>query len=101
MTIRNRQTQCFAQDLTLEWTFSLIFIFCGCVCLTSTLGLTIAAQWDRSVERYSRWAGFLAGTYEYTYKNTILNYNSDMKKKCPKIVGVRYQCFMPKIDMYS
>ena len=65
MTIRNRQTQCFAQDLTLEWTFSLIFIFCGCVCLTSTLGLTIAAQWDRSVERYSRWAGFLAGTYEY------------------------------------
>ena len=61
MTIRNRQTQCFAQDLTLEWTFSLIFIFCGCVCLTSTLGLTIAAQWDRSVERYSRWAGFLAG----------------------------------------
>ena len=81
MTIRNRQTQCFAQDLTLEWTFSLIFIFCGCVCLTSTLGLTIAAQWDRSVERYSRWAGFLAGTF----KNTLLDYYSDTKKKGPKI----------------
>ena len=82
MTIRNRQTQCFAQDLTLEWTFSLIFIFCGCVCLTSTLGLTIAAQWDRSVERYSRWAGFLAGMNieYYIYLNTFLDYHSDMKK---------------------
>ena len=90
MTIRNRQTQCFAQDLTLEWTFSLIFIFCGCVCLTSTLGLTIAAQWDRSVERYSRWAGFLAGTFKIPYLIIIL-----YKKKCPKISG-RYQCFVPK-----
>lgn len=60
MTIRNRSTQCFSQDLTVEWTFALIFIFSGCVCLTTALGLTVAAQWDRTVERYSRWAGFLA-----------------------------------------
>ena len=92
MTIRNRQTQCFAQDLTLEWTFSLIFIFCGCVCLTSTLGLTIAAQWDRSVERYSRWAGFLAGTFKIPYLIII----QIRKRRAQKLVSVRYQCFVPK-----
>ena len=60
MTIRNKPTECFTQTLTVEWAFSLIFIFCGCVCLTSALAVTIISQWERSVEKYSRWAGFFA-----------------------------------------
>ena len=60
MTIRNKPTECFTQSLTVEWAFSLIFIFLGCVCLTTALAVTIISQWERGVERYSRWAGFFA-----------------------------------------
>merc|ERR1712209_34463 len=58
MTIRNQPTECFTQSLTAEWALSLIFIFFGCVCLTTALAVTILSQWQRGFEKYSRWAGF-------------------------------------------
>jgi hypothetical protein len=63
MTIRNRPTECFTPELTAEWILALLAIFSGCVCLTTTLGLTVAAQWDRTVEPYARWSGFTAGNF--------------------------------------
>merc|ERR1712061_447687 len=60
MTLRNRPTECFVQNLTPEWALSLICIFSGCLCLTTTLGLIIVTQWDRSLQQYARWFGFLA-----------------------------------------
>ena len=61
LTLRNRPTECFMQDLSTEWIVALICIFCGCICLTTTLGLIIVTQWERSLEQYARWSGFLAG----------------------------------------
>ena len=49
------------QDLSAEWIVALICIFSGCICLTTTLGLIIVTQWERSLEQYARWSGFLAG----------------------------------------
>ena len=68
MTLRNRPTECFMQELTPEWVFALICIFCGCLCLTTTLGLIIFTQWDRTLEQYARWSGFLAGKMDYFLK---------------------------------
>ena len=56
------------QELTPEWVFALICIFCGCLCLTTTLGLIIFTQWDRTLEQYARWSGFLAGKMDYFIK---------------------------------
>ena len=72
MTLRNRPTECFVQNLTPEWALSLICIFSGCLCLTTTLGLIIVTQWDRSLQQYARWFGFLAGKY-LVYSTLKLN----------------------------
>ena len=60
------------QELTPEWVFALICIFCGCLCLTTTLGLIIFTQWDRTLEQYARWSGFLAGKMDYFIKPYFL-----------------------------
>merc|ERR1712004_730927 len=40
---------------------TLICVFCGCICVTTTIVLLIATLWDRTVTPYAKWVGFVAG----------------------------------------
>ena len=41
---------------------TLVCVFCGCICVTTTIVLLIATLWDRTVTPYAKWVGFVAGT---------------------------------------
>ena len=44
------------------WHFRSLFLTNRCVCLTTTLTLTILAPWTtRNVRRFAKWVGFAAG----------------------------------------
>jgi hypothetical protein len=36
-------------------------VFCGCICVTTTIVLILASVWDRTVTPYAKWVGFVAG----------------------------------------
>ena len=40
---------------------TLICVFCGCICVTTTIVLLIATLWDRTVTPYAKWVCFVAG----------------------------------------
>merc|ERR1712071_516456 len=59
-TLYNRPKICYSPDLPPEWMLSLICIFIGCVCITTTVVLLISSHWDYNVVPYARWVGFAA-----------------------------------------
>lgn len=58
MTLYNRPKVCYTPDLQPEWMISLICIFIGCICITTTIILLVSSSWDRNVIPYARWVGF-------------------------------------------
>lgn len=58
VTLYNRPQICYAPELQIEWLISLICIFLGCICITTTIILLVSSHWDRNVIPYARWVGF-------------------------------------------
>lgn len=65
MTLYNRPQVCFTPELQIEWLLALICIFCGCICITTTIILLASSNWDRNVIPYARWVGFTASRFFY------------------------------------
>lgn len=63
MTLYNRPQVCFTPELQIEWLLALICIFCGCICITTTIILLASSNWDRNVIPYARWVGFTASRF--------------------------------------
>lgn len=60
ITLYNRPQVCFTPDLQPEWLLASIFIFIGCICITTTVILLASSHFDRNVIPYARWVGFAA-----------------------------------------
>ncbi|CAG0914720.1 unnamed protein product [Notodromas monacha] len=60
LTIHKRPQVCFTPHLTPEWMLTLVCIFIGCVCVTTTVILLASSHWDVNVVPYARWVGFAA-----------------------------------------
>ena len=54
-TLYNRPQVCFTPSLQIEWMIALIFIFVGCICITTTI-ILLASNSIQS----ARWVGFAA-----------------------------------------
>ena len=82
LTLHRRPSTCFTPTLRPSWLVStlillaehfqikahfyslqitLVCVFCGCICVTTTIVLLIATLWDRTVTPYAKWVGFVAG----------------------------------------
>ena len=51
------------QELPAEWIVAVVLILSGCLAVTTSIIFIIVANWDRSVNKYAKWSGFIAGTY--------------------------------------
>ena len=61
LTLHKRPSTCFTPSLRPEWLITLVCVFCGCICVTTTVVLILTSIWDRSVTPYAKWVGFIAG----------------------------------------
>lgn len=75
ITLYNRPQVCFTPDLQPEWLLASIFIFIGCICITTTVILLASSHFDRNVIPYARWVGFAASKFNKlpttTYNSTL------------------------------
>nr|CAD7430104.1 unnamed protein product [Timema monikensis] len=60
MRLHNRPQVCFPPNLQPEWLLTLVCIFVGCICITTTIIMLALSHWDRNVVPYARWVGFTA-----------------------------------------
>jgi len=60
LTLHKRPSTCYTPTLRPEWLITLICVFCGCICVTTTVVLILTSIWDRTVTPYAKWVGFVA-----------------------------------------
>nr|CAD7607996.1 unnamed protein product [Timema genevievae] len=63
MRLHNRPQVCFPPNLQPEWLLTLVCIFVGCICITTTIIMLALSHWDRNVVPYARWVGFTASMW--------------------------------------
>ena len=61
LTLHKRSSTCYTPSLRPEWLVTLVCVFCGCICVTTTVVLILTSIWDRTVTPYAKWVGFVAG----------------------------------------
>merc|ERR1711874_357758 len=55
-----RPRLCFSPSLPAVWMVTLLFVFLGCISVTTTLILLVTSIFQRSVSVYAKWVGFVA-----------------------------------------
>ena len=61
VTLHNHPDQiCRINTAHPSWAFTLVAIFSGCICLSTTIGLLVASHWHREVVNVAKWLGFVA-----------------------------------------
>uniref|UniRef100_U5EVX3 Putative conserved plasma membrane protein n=1 Tax=Corethrella appendiculata TaxID=1370023 RepID=U5EVX3_9DIPT len=60
VTLYNRSQVCYTPELEPEWLITLICIFIGCICITTTIILLASSNFDRNVIPYAKYVGFTA-----------------------------------------
>ena len=60
VTLHRRPRLCFSPTLPGVWMVSLLFVFLGCISVTTTLILLVTSIFQRSVSVYAKWVGFVA-----------------------------------------
>ena len=60
VSLHRRPRLCFSPSLPAVWMVTLLFVFLGCISVTTTLILLIISVFQRSASLYAKWMGFVA-----------------------------------------